>query len=83
MKHGLRDAGTFVGSVLGSAVIGFVLFQLMKEPCPPIAGLDFGVGECVGTTTFDDWMKAAGALGTVGGFILACISELWPGNEPT
>ena len=83
MKHAVRDFGTFVGSVLGSFVIGFVLFQFLKQPCPPISLGDssFSIGDCVGGTTFDSWMKGAGAFGGVAGFILACISELLPGDE--
>ena len=82
VKHAVRDAGTFVASVLGSFIIGFILFHVLKEPCPPVIVGDqsFSIGECVGSTTFEAWMKGSGAVGTVAGVILAFISELLPAD---
>ena len=77
MKHATRDAGVFVGSVVGAGIIGFILFQFLAGPCPRIAGIDSGA-QCVGSMTLGEWTTAAGAVGAVIGFVLGMISESLP-----
>jgi hypothetical protein len=71
--------GLFVGSAIGSTIIGWLLFQFFAEPCPVIAGVAL---QCVdGWIYLGDWMQGAGVVGAVIGFILGLISEVLPENN--
>jgi hypothetical protein len=82
MKNGARDLGAFVGSILGSMIIGAILWEQLKAPCQvDLNGQVLSIGQCVGNQGIEEFFKHAGEIGVVLGAILAFISELLPGKS--